>query len=212
MKLQIHSEQFLVNIINSNYHTLIKISKIISLVINPLVVAPLTFGLIIYSDQTLISKYLIFSISIFFTSILPLLTILYYRRVGKLSAFDAPLREERIDLLVIAALYNAVGFILLEYLGASPIVKGLMFCYAINTTVVWRITRYWKISIHMVGIGGPIIALWFSGFQYPILMGATVFLVGLARILLKAHTPSQVITGTVLAMGLAYIELTLLFL
>ena len=87
-----------------------------------------------------------------------------------------------------------------------------MFCYAINTAVVWRITRYWKISIHMVGIGGPIVAIWFSGFQYPILMGSIVVLVGLARILLKAHTPTQVVTGTVLALGLAYIELKLLFL
>ena len=43
-------------------------------------------------------------------------------------------------------------------------------------------------------------------------MGSIVVLVGLARILLKAHTPAQVVTGTVLAMGLAYIELKLLFL
>ena len=212
MRLQIHSGQFLVNTTNPNYYTLTKLSKIISLVINPLVVAPFTFGLIVYNDQTLISKHLIFSVSILFTNILPLLTILYYRKVGKLSAFDAPLREQRVELLVIAAMYYAVGFIFLEYLGASLIVKGLMFCYAINTAVVWRITRYWKISIHMVGIGGPIVAIWFSGFQYPILMGSIVVLVGLARILLKAHTPAQVVTGTVLAMGLAYIELKLLFL
>ena len=43
-------------------------------------------------------------------------------------------------------------------------------------------------------------------------MGAIVIIVGLARIILRAHTPAQVITGTALAMGLAYIELTLLFL
>ena len=106
------------NTTNPNYYTLTKLSKIISLVINPLVVAPFTFGLIIYNDQTLISKHLIFSVSILFTNILPLLTILYYRKVGKLSAFDAPLREQRVELLVIAAMYYAVGFIFLEYLGA----------------------------------------------------------------------------------------------
>jgi membrane-associated phospholipid phosphatase len=87
-----------------------------------------------------------------------------------------------------------------------------MFCYAINTAIVWGITIYWKISIHMVGIGGPIIALWFSGYNHPIIMGVIIILVGIARIILRAHTPAQVITGTIFAMVLAYVELTLLFL
>ena len=54
-----------------------------------------------------------------------------------------------------------------------------MFCYAINTAIVWGITIYWKISIHMVGIGGPIIALWFL-FNHPIIMGVIIILVGIA--------------------------------
>ena len=174
--------------------------------------APVTFGLMIYNDQTLYSRHLLFFISILFTNILPLFTIIYYNKLGKLSAFDAPLRQERIELLVIAAIYNAIGFILLDYLGASQLIKGLMFCYAINTAIVWRITIYWKISIHMVGIGGPIIALWFSGFEYPIVMGSIIILVSTARVILKAHTPAQVIAGTLFAMVFAYIELTLLFL
>ena len=177
-----------------------------------MVVAPVTFGLMIYNDQTLISRHLLFFISILFTNILPLFTIIYYKNLGKLSAFDAPLRQERIELLVIAAIYNAIGFILLDHLGASQLIKGLMFCYAINTAIVWRITIYWKISIHMVGIGGPIIALWFSGFEYPIVMGSIIILVSTARVILKAHTPAQVIAGTLFAMVLAYIELKLLFL
>ena len=99
-----------------------------------------------------------------------------------------------------------------DSLGASQLIKGLMFCYAFNTAIVWGITIYWKISIHMVGIGGPIIALWFSGFDHPIIMGVIIILVGIARIILRAHTPAQVITGTIFAMVLAYVELTLLFL
>ena len=87
-----------------------------------------------------------------------------------------------------------------------------MFCYALNTAVVWLITLKWKISIHAIGLGGPLVALWLHGFHYPIFMGTLLVLVCTSRVLLKAHTPSQVITGSALAMGLAYIELNLLFL
>ena len=123
-----------------------KFSKIISIIINPLLVAPLSFAIMIYHDASLEMKHIFFCISILFTNILPLITIYNFIRSGKVSSFDAPIKEQRIELLAIAAIYNAVGFMLLWYLGAPPIVKGLMFCYAVNTAIVWRITMVWKIS------------------------------------------------------------------
>ena len=188
------------------------ISKIISALLNPLLVAPISFGIIIYSDGTIDAKNPLFLTSFFFTSALPLITIFYFKHLGKISSLDAPIKEQRIQLLAIAAIYNALGFLLLSYLEAPPIVRGLMFCYALNTAIVWRITMLWKISIHMIGLGGPIVALWLAGFEYPLAMGFTLMIVSISRVVLKAHTPSQVIVGTMLAMGLALIELTYLFL
>ena len=188
------------------------ISKIISALLNPLLVAPISFGIIIYSDGTIDAKNPLFLTSFFFTSALPLITIFYFKHLGKISSLDAPIKEQRIQLLAIAAIYNALGFLLLSYLEAPPIVRGLMFCYALNTAIVWRITMLWKISIHMIGLGGPIVALWLAGFEYPLAMGFTLMIVSISRVVLKAHTPSQVIVGTMLAMGLALLELTYLFL
>ena len=187
-------------------------SKIISVIINPLLVAPLTFAIMIYLDASLEMKHIFFCISILFTNILPLITIYNFIQSGKLSSFDAPIKEQRIELLAIAAIYYAIGFVLLWYMDAPPIVTGLMFCYAINTAIVWRITMAWKISIHMIGLGGPIVALWLAGYKYPLMMGTTLVAVGASRLFLKAHTFPQVIVGTILAMGLAYFELTYLFL
>ena len=187
-------------------------SKIISIIINPLFVAPLSFAILIYLDASLEMKHIFFSISVLFTNILPLITIYNFIKLGKISSFDAPIKEQRIELLAIAAIYNAVGFMLLWYLGAPTIVNGLMFCYAVNTAIVWWITMTWKISIHMIGLGGPIVALWLAGYKYPLLMGTALVTVGASRLFLKAHTFSQVIVGTILAMGLAYFELTYLFL
>jgi len=175
-------------------------------------VAPFSFAIIIYFGQPTDSQHLFFLGSIFFTNILPLVTIFYFIRMGKVSSMDAPIKEQRIQLLAIAAIYNALGFILLTYLDAPSIVRGLMFCYAINTAIVWRITKFWKISIHMIGLGGPIVALWLAGFEYPLVMVIATMLVSISRLVLKAHTLSQVVAGTTLAMGLAYLELTYLFL
>ena len=187
-------------------------SKIISIIINPLLVAPLSFAILIYLDASLEVKHIFFCISVLFTNIFPLITIYNFIRLGKVSSFDAPIKEQRVELLAIAAIYNAVGFMLLWYLGAPPIVTGSMFCYAVNTAIVSRITMAWKISIHMIGLGGPIVALWLAGYKYPLLMGTALVTVGASRLFLKAHTFSQVIVGTILAMGLAYFELTYLFL
>ena len=187
-------------------------SKIISIIINPLLVAPASFAIMIYLDASLEMKHIFFFISVLFTNILPLITIYNFIQSGKVSSFDAPIKEQRIELLAIAAIYYAAGFILLWYMGAPPIVTGLMFCYAVNTAIVWRITMAWKISIHMIGLGGPIVALWLAGYKYPITMGTALVAVGASRLFLKAHTFSQIIIGSILAMALAYFELTYLFL
>ena len=191
---------------------LITFSKIISTIINPLLVAPLSFGIMIYHDTSLEMKHIFFCISILFTNILPLITIYNFIQSGRVSSFDAPIKEQRIELLAIAAIYYAIGFVLLWYMDAPPIVKGLMFCYAINTAIVWRITMVWKISIHMIGLGGPIVALWLAGYKYPLMMGTALVAVGASRLFLKAHTFPQIIVGTILAIVLAYFELTYLFL
>ncbi len=149
-------------------------SKIISTIINPLLVAPLSFAIIIYYDTSLEMKHIFFCISILFTNVLPLITIYNYIQSGKVSSFDAPIKEQRIELLAIAAIYYAIGFVLLWYMDAPPIITGLMFCYATNTAIVWRITMVWKISIHMIGLGGPIVALWLAGYKYPLMMGTAL--------------------------------------
>ena len=81
-------------------------SKIISIVINPLLVAPLSFAILIYLDASLEMKHIFFSISVLFTNILPLITIYNFIRLGKISSFDPPLKEQRIELLAIAAIEN----------------------------------------------------------------------------------------------------------
>ena len=187
------------------------IAKTISVIFNPLVVSPFVFYILIFNDHN-INNYLFFLIVVFFSSILPFSSILYFKKIGKISSLEAPIRKQRLELLIISSLYNSIAFLLLKYFDASNIVQGLMFCYAINTAVTWLITRYWKISIHMIGLGGPFVALLLSGYNNLFLMTVIIILVYSSRIILKAHNHAQLIAGTFLAMVLAYIELRYLFL
>ena len=186
-------------------------AKIISVLFNPLVISPLTFFfLILYNNN--VNKSILFFICVFFTTIMPGIIIAFFKLSGRISAYEAPIRSERLPLLVFASISNAIGFIILNYLNAPPIVKGLMFCYAVNTGVTWGITKYWKISIHMIGLGGPLVAIYISGFYDIALFTIIVILVYISRLVLKAHTHNQLIAGITLAIFLAYLELTYLFL
>ena len=187
------------------------IAKIISVIFNPLVISPFVFYILIFSNHN-INNYLFFLIAVFFSSILPFSSILYFKKIGKISSLEAPIRKQRLELLMISSLFNSIAYALLSYFDASDIVQGLMFCYAINTAITWLITRYWKISIHMIGLGGPFVALLLSGYNNLFLMALIIILVYLSRIKLKAHNHAQLIAGTFLAILLAYIELKYLFL
>jgi len=187
------------------------IAKTISVIFNPLVISPFVFYILIFSNHNN-NNYLFFLISIIFSSVLPFSSILYFKKIGKISSLEAPIRKQRLELLIISSLFNSIAFALLNYFDASDIVQGLMFCYAINTAITWLITRYWKISIHMIGLGGPFVALFLSGYNNLFLMALIIVLVYFSRIKLKAHNHAQLIAGTFLAMVLAYIELRYLFL
>ena len=187
------------------------IAKTISVIFNPLLISPFAFYILIFNDHNS-KNYLFFLIAIFFSSALPFSSILYFKKIGKISSLEAPIREQRLELLMMSSLFNSIAFVLLNYFNASDIVQGLMFCYAINTAITWLITRYWKISIHMIGLGGPFVALFLSGYNNLFLMTVIIFLVYFSRIILKAHSHAQLIAGTFLAMVLAYIELRYLFL
>ena len=187
-------------------------SKLISILFNPLIVSPITFYLLIFSNDYNTDKSFLFFICFITSTIIPATIIAYFKYIGKISRYEAPIRHERLPLLFFASMSNAIGFFLLNYFNAPPIVKGLMFCYSLNTAITYAITKYWKISIHMIGLGGPLVALHIFGLGNYAIFTIIIFLVYISRFFLKAHNHAQLIAGVTLAIILAYVELTYLFL
>ena len=153
---------------------------------------------------------------IIFISIIPaflvLFSAIYLKYIGQLSDYNGKIREERLLLISLGVIYHGLGFLLLQFFNTPLIIQGLMFCYSLNTALVWIITKKWKISIHMIGLGGPLVALWLNGIHYPISMFLLILTLCLSRLYLKAHTLMQVLIGTLFSISFAYFQLKYLFL
>jgi len=189
-----------------------KFAFITSFLLHPMVVAPFTFALLTYTGEEHSSNHLIFFTAFFFSTLLSTITVIYFKRSGKITDLDASIREQRVQPLVLGAIYHGIGFLILWSLNAAPIIQGLMFCYMTNTVLTLLINRFWKISIHSMGVSGPAAALLTNGNYYPFPMVLIIVLVSYSRVILKAHSPTQVFAGALLGFCSTYLQLQWFFL
>ena len=195
-----------------NSHLLKNIGSIISYILHPMVVSSLTFWFIIYkTDLSLENPDFIFFIAFFFSTALPIITVLTFIKMNLVKDLDASSRSERLLPMALGALFFLIGFIVLRGLDSPKIIQGVMFCGIINTIIVWLITKYWKISIHTVSITSGIVIFWVLGYEYIILMSIILILTVFSRVITNSHTLSQTIAGALIGLASTYIQLVLLF-
>ena len=188
------------------------LASIISFIFHPMLISLAAFMLLIYSSNPIPDNAnSILAICFIFSNLIPIATVLILKKTGIISDLDASQKEQRIYPLMLGILYSGLGFLVLTLLQADALVRGLMFCYMTNTIITIIITRYWKISIHAMGISGPIAALWIAGFQYPIIGFIILLSVSYARVILKAHSINQVTAGSIAGLILTYAQLHLFF-
>ena len=190
-----------------------KFALLFSYIFHPMIISLAAFWILIFFNSLQSPKANIILFTCFlFSNLIPIITVIILRKSGKLSDIDASIKEQRILPLTLGIIYSLLGFLALYSVEAEKIVQGLMFCYMTNSIIMLGITRYWKISIHAMGVTGPIAALWVQGYQFPIIMSVIILCVGASRIILKAHNPAQVYTGAALGFLLTFTQLHLFFL
>lgn len=133
-----------------------------------------------------------------FAPLLPLAHLLRQVRTGRVSDHHVAVRQQRPRILAIALLSVTVGLALLATLGAPRPLIALLIAGASSIAAALVVSFWWKLSIHMVAVGGvlTVCALIFG----PAVLALTplVPIVGWARIELTAHTPAQVAVGALL--------------
>lgn len=184
-----------------------KVASIISTMFHPMLMP--TIGLlVIFSTQSHITfipfefRKIVTLIVLISTCILPLSVIPIFIQTGVIKSIQMETSKERILPLLVTGLFFILGYFFLKKL-QLPAFISLFFLGTLVTVIIsMLISFFWKISIHMVAIGGilgALISMWLKyGVNTNVWMLITILVAGTVascRLLLNAHTPSQVYSG-----------------
>jgi len=145
------------------------------------------------------------------TCIIPLFIAVLLKQLKVISSLQMPYKEERTIPFVLTCLCYFCAYYLLKYhleLNLNGLIFYFIFFGMFATILGFFITLFWKISIHMIGIGGVAGILTLLSktsddiLLYPLII--TFFCAGLiafSRLQLKAHNPKQIIVGFCLGFG-----------
>ena len=195
-----------------------KLAKIISFILQPLLM-PL-YGTIILLNAGTWMSYTIFPALrnalylVMFTStfLMPALTFLLLLKRKEINSLEMSVRTERNIPYLCTLVFYIAGWYLLNKLPLPRVFSDIIMGASLAIFIAFLINLKWKISIHMIALGGTAGMLFafatLFNFQLStplILMLILAGITGTARLILKAHIPSQVYSGFVLGFGIEWV-------
>lgn len=191
-----------------------KVARIISLLLHPMFV--ITWGMLLMFNLNayfvlIVPSELRWTIILLVfgnTVLLPAILIWIMAKRNLISSLELPVREERTWPYLIFAVFYASTYFLMRNIGL-PQLYYLFIAGALATIVLATIINlFWKISIHMIGIGGLtggfLVLSYRSLINEPLLIIGLILLsglVGFARLQSNTHSPAQVYTGYLLGLA-----------
>jgi hypothetical protein len=191
-----------------NQSTEHRIAGIISWVLHPMLIPTYAILLIFSQDAFFVMmlpdklKLILTGLIIANTLLLPLIFIWMMHKRGMISNYQMPERSERTIPFATAALFYFATWIMMNNLGLHGVYYLFVLGGAILIVVSMIINLFWKISIHMAGIGG--LTGGFIGLNYHMLINSGTLilvlfvlsgLVGFARLKQNTHNEAQVYVG-----------------
>ena len=187
------------------------VADIFSILLHPLFMPVYTLWLVLWVDPQLgfflhgPQRIFLLGMVAVMTIAFPLTSALLLIRAGMVDDLRMPDRKQRAAPFIMTLLYFGMTYYLLRHSPAYWPVLPLFGGAFLALLFAMLITLYWKISMHMVGIGGLIGAL--AGVMVihslPILplLALVIILAGVlgsARLLSGDHSPSEVYAGAAL--------------
>ena len=189
-----------------------KLSKVISTILHPIFMPIIALYIslkLIPSIGFSITNYLsfIYTVMIISTIVLPLITILFMIKKNEISSLEMSDNKERSTPLIATAIWMVIGYLIIEnILVFSPLLKAEIIG-AIGIIFVGSIvSKYWKISLHMLGVGGVVGVLMslnfiFGGLIEIIIVSIIISgILGAARLREKAHNSTQIYIGFIVGL------------
>ena len=147
-------------------------------------------------------KWYVISCNLLFTFFMPVFIILLMKRFNMISTLTLENREDRKYPILFTAVFYISNYYFLKKVNLPAPYLFFLLAGMFSLISTLFITNYWKISMHMTGIGGLCGSFMLLSFIWPIdlrLIIAALFLVagivGSSRLILNVHTPAQVAAG-----------------
>ncbi len=191
------------------------ISRLFSSVFHPLVIP--TLGLIIlFNLPTFVAfsipdqaKRFILLMVFINTALLPVLSIFLLKRTGIIKDVLLDDRSDRIIPLLMASIFLFITYYLLRRVNLPSIIYFYLMGATLMVLASLVITFWWKISIHMVSLGGITGFLISTALLLNVNISLLIILVflisgmvGTSRVILNSHNLSQVFAGYLMGVGI----------
>lgn len=189
-----------------NEKKLIQTAKVLSSLFSPLY-APLwiIFGLFFFSYLSLYPwsyKFFILILVYVFTIFIPHMGINVFRMFKKWTHWQLSHREHRHMPYILTLISYGTCLVIMTKLNVAMFFRGIVMAALVSQIICVTVNAWWKISTHMVGMGGLIGALnAFSILFYynPVFPFCGLLLLsgalGTSRIILRQHSLAQVLVG-----------------
>lgn len=132
------------------------------------------------------------------TIVPPLVFIGWLAWQGYVSDLDLSVRQERILPLSFALAVMSLGWLLLHYAAAPPLLRAFATLNMAQAALFLFITLFWKISMHTTAVTALAVLSVFVVGEMALLLFLTVPLVAWSRLRLRRHTLGQTIAGALL--------------
>ena len=197
---------------------MMRLAQVISILGHPIFMPLYAFGLLIYTNPYINmmistgSRYFIITILVVFTITLPVITALLFKLFGLIDSVFMKTTKERMWPFIITLIWYYMGYQLFNKIQVPQSLNLLMIGTISVISVAIIITIRWKISIHMLGIGGVIGAIIgiSQRFQFDhslllIVLFLFAGLIGYSRLKTKSHNFQQIYIGFIIGLVIEWI-------
>lgn len=194
-----------------NEKRLIQAAKVLSAVFSPFYAPIWAFvGLFLFSYLRLLPlgyKALILIMVYCFTIFIPRVSINLFRRINKWTHWQLSHREHRHMPYVLTLVSYSTCLVLMSSMNMAMFIRGIVMAALVAQVICVILNMWWKVSTHMVGMGGLVGALFSFSYLFffnplPGACGLIILsgLLGTSRMILRQHSLAQEIVGFVIGL------------
>jgi hypothetical protein len=201
------------------------LAQFVSIVMHPSLMGTYLAALVLFNGPAELLQYedslklMLLGLIFIITFLMPAMALVFLRQIGIIKDLTLPERKDRfLPFLISLTSYGGAAFYFFTKLPQVILLPAMMVTICIAVLIALLITFFYKISAHAIGISGVAGALISlqqtfpdAAFLYPLM--TTILIWGIiisARLTLNAHSPGELLAGSVAGFSACYVGLLVL--